>query len=333
MASCQLLPQTKASLQHIVDYTSTTNTKQPLVVGIAGLPRIGKTTLCHTLSYALEQDYGLETATLSLDTHSTSNNSLAEVLATLKNWIRTEAYPVIFVEGIFMGYKALSSTHRIWSQLSKQQQQQPQQSQQSPNNDPFLALQKFNQTLIPLELNLYPLINLFIQLSANELEDWQASLGKQSTVFQLYLERLDKFGFFDQDERQQTNNNSSRHLVLFLDKDRRLIRQQKVIDGLRSQQLQQQQQLSKVGNVKHQVVSTTTTAKRTTASTAANRDHRRRTWLLSPLMQQQRKYIIATLNPRVLISFAMMSLLGLLGYSRRLSFILDFFNKINQFVL
>ncbi|CAO3589857.1 unnamed protein product [Absidia cylindrospora] len=298
MALCQLLPQTKASLQHIVDYTTTnTDTKQPLVVGIAGLPRIGKTTLCHTLSYVLEQDYGLETATLSLDTHSTSGNSLTDILATLKNWIQTKAYPVILVEGTFMGYKALSSTHRIWSQLSKQRQQQQ-------NNDPILALQKFNQTLIPLELNLYPLINLFIQLSANELEDWQASLGKQSTVFQLYLERLDKFGFFDQDEGQRTNNNSSRHLVLFLDKDRKLVRQQMVIDGLGFQQQQQQLQLSKLGNVKYQVASTTTTAKRTTASTVSNRDQRRRSWLLSPLMQQQRKYIIATLNPRAFVIYS-----------------------------
>ncbi|SAM09461.1 hypothetical protein [Absidia glauca] len=332
MSSCQLLPQAKSSLQHITDHINSNGlecNERPLIVGLSGLPGIGKTTLSHTLGYILEQEHELPTMTLCLDKTS-AEHSLVELMETLEEWIRTKEYSVIFVEGALMGYRAIPSTHRVWSQLLERQL--------TPNDDSYHTLVKFNETLASLETHLYPLIDTFIQLSANHLDEWRSVLGNQSTVHQLYLERLDNYGFFDEGSlsssspvRKTTRRHGSdhsevaRHLVLYLDQDRKLVRSRRIVDGLSPPQEEDQNR----NGIIQRSSALASTVKRITATSGRDR---RRTWMSSALIRQQRKYIIETLNPRVLISFAMMSLLGLLGYSRRLSFILDLFNKIHHFV-
>lgn len=331
MPSCQLLPQVKSSLQHITNHINSNAldcNERPLIVGLSGLPGMGKTTLSHTLGYILEQEHKLQTITLCLDKTS-SDYSLMDLMETLGDWIQTKEYSVIFIEGALVGYRAIPSTHRVWSQLLERQL--------TPKDDPYRSLIKFNETLVSLETHLYPLIDTFIQLSANHLDEWRSSLGNQFSVHQLYLERLGSYGFFDGKSalspvrrttrrRGSDNTEVARHLVLYLDQDRKLVRSGRIVDGLSPPQKEDQTQ----NGIIQRSSASGSTLKRIIATSGHGR---RRAWMSSALMRQQQKYIIATLNPRVLISFAMMSLLGLLGYSRRLSFIIDLFNKIQHFII
>ncbi|KAI8338858.1 hypothetical protein BC941DRAFT_421408 [Chlamydoabsidia padenii] len=306
MSSCHLLPQAKVSLQHILDYINNDN-KRPIVVGLSGLSGMGKTTLSRTLEYVLKEEHNLQTTTLSMD-DTVTGYSWGYLSVTLNKLIDSNEHSVIIVEGGLLGYKSLPSSHRIWSQLLEHQ---------PTNNSTCESLRLFNETLASLETNVYPYIDLFIQLTTNHLDEWRSHLGDRFSVHQLYLERLNNYGFFD----ESSSSLATRHLALYLDHDRKMVQQKRIKDGLAPPQEQEQQQ------------GTSYSGQRITTATSGTSSSIRKTWLLSPLMRQQRKYIISTLNPRVLISFAMMSLLGLLGYSRRLSFIIDLFNKIHHFVL
>ncbi|KAI8082765.1 uncharacterized protein BX664DRAFT_339005 [Halteromyces radiatus] len=315
MSTYQLLPQVKVSLQHILDHTKELD--HPLVVAVSGIQKIGKTSLCYTLAHVLEQEYGLSTTVLSLDQHHqhpTTKKSILDILETLKHWIHIKTYSIILIEGTLLGFKPLPPTHDVWSQLVSR----------TTDDDHSRSLKRFNQSLIPLETHLYPLIDLFIQLSPIRLENW--TLGTHLTTYQLYLHRLNRYGFFDQQFTtiNDTTNNRSRHLVLLLDDDRKLVQHHQILDGLGQQQ--QESIWSRKGT--NSIVGTRTSLKWLSGSHFSSHDR----WLLTSIVRQQRKYILATLNPKVLFSFVMMSLLGVLGYSRRLSFIFEIVNKLYHVV-
>ncbi|KAI9304313.1 hypothetical protein BJ944DRAFT_267017 [Cunninghamella echinulata] len=309
MPSYQLLPQVKASLEYILDHYNKQEKEIPIVVGISGIPNIGKSTLCHTLSHILEQDeYQITNTILSLDDHTLS---LQDQVQTIQSWIQQKTYSIIFIEGTFLGYKPLLPNHRLWSLLKKN----------TIEKRKYQQWELFNQSLHTLQHTLYPLIQLFIQLSPTKLNEWQLS-NQQLIMHRYYLERLNHFGFFD---TQQENNNSQsrRHLTLIVDKDRKLIRKHLLLDGTYQQYLDHQYQQQQQEKEKQIVVNSSNNSGNLSTNNSKN-------LYLRLLRSNGNHQLLASLHPKVLISFAMMSLLGLLGYSRRLSIIFDFINKFQQ---
>ncbi|CAO3639954.1 unnamed protein product [Cunninghamella blakesleeana] len=287
MPSYQLLPQVKSSFDFILDYYNNNQHQQPIIVGVSGLPNIGKSTLCHTLSHLFEEEYQLNTTILSLDDHSTSS-SLQEKIQLIKYWIQNRTYSIIFIEGTILGYKPLLPNHRLWSLLKK-------------NKHHHQQWERFNQSLYTLESTLYPFLQLFIHLTPSS----SFHQKQQFIMHRYYLERLNQFGFFD--TCSSSTHPKKRHLSLLLDDDLKLIKKQFILDGTYQQWLsdhhlqQQQLQSSTNGNL---------------PLTHHSNIKKKENLYLRLLRSHPNNQLLASLHPKVLISFAMMSLLGLLGYSR-----------------
>ncbi|CAO3636498.1 unnamed protein product [Cunninghamella echinulata] len=233
---------------------------------------------------------------------------------TIQFWIQQKTYSIIFIEGTFLGYKPLLPNHRLWSLLKKN----------TIEKRKYQQWELFNQSLQTLQHTLYPLIQLFIQLSPTKLNEWQLS-NQQLIMHRYYLERLNHFGFFDTQQQQDSSNNQShRHLTLIVDKDRKLIRKKQLLDGTYQQYLDHQHQQQQQQQQEKQVV---VNSSNNNGNLSANNN---KNIYLRLLRSNRNHQLLASLHPKVLISFAMMSLLGLLGYSRRLSLIFDFINKFQQ---
>ncbi|KAI8883393.1 P-loop containing nucleoside triphosphate hydrolase protein [Backusella circina FSU 941] len=266
-----MLPQTEESLSHILKHYETfkkQNHGQPMVVGVSGCQGSGKTTLCDTLVHLLkEQPHQLRVVSFSLDdvyltrqeqvklaetyagnplyqqrgqagSHDLklANQTLSALLKANEQPVPIPAYDkslhsgkgdrvdkskwktpsapfdIILFEGWMVGFKPVLDRNLIQT-----------------NGLSLDQIRVLNEQLKPYETELYPFFDIFIHLSPNKLEQvyqWrlQQEHHMKSTrgvsglsdddvrlfvdtympAYQLYLPRLDQVGFYGQGQHGET---------------------------------------------------------------------------------------------------------------------------------